>query len=32
MNPQRELMGTGRTVGDIVSPAVPEEDWESLAR
>ena len=30
--PQRELMGTGSTVGDIVSPAVPEEDWESLAR
>ena len=30
--PQRELMGTGRTVGDIVSPALPEEDRESLAQ
>ena len=30
--PQHELMGTAHTVGDIISPAVPEEDWESLAR
>ncbi len=24
------LKGTGRIVGDIVSPAVSEEDWEAL--
>ncbi len=30
--PQEELKGTVTVVGDIISPAVPEEDWESLAR
>ena len=26
------LAGTGRIVGDIVSPAVDEQDWEALRR
>ncbi|OFW28526.1 MAG: hypothetical protein A3J28_10510 [Acidobacteria bacterium RIFCSPLOWO2_12_FULL_60_22] len=25
-----DMQGTGRIVGDIVSPAVDEEDWEAL--
>ena len=29
--PQLELQGTVTVVGDIVEPAVPEEEWESLA-
>ncbi len=28
--PQRDLEGTVQTSGDIVSPALPEEDWEAL--
>ena len=28
--PQLELQGTVTIVGDIVSPAVPEADWEAL--
>ena len=27
--PQDALRGTGRTLGDIVSPAVPPEAWEA---
>ena len=30
--PQMELEGTVTVVGDIVGPAVPEDDWESLRR
>ena len=30
--PQSELRGTARVLGDIVAPAAPEGDWESLAR
>lgn len=30
--PQEELKGTVTIVGDIVGPAVPEDDWEALAR
>ena len=30
--PQDELRGTGTVTGDIVSPAVPEEYWESLRK
>lgn len=30
--PQAELKGTGTVKGDIVSPAIPEEYWESLRR
>lgn len=29
--PQMELKGTVTAVGDIVGPALPEEDWESLS-
>ena len=29
--PQLELEGTVTIVGDVVEPAVPEEEWESLA-
>ena len=29
--PQLELKGTVTVAGDIVEPAVPEEQWESLA-
>ena len=29
--PQLELAGTVTVVGDIIGPAVPETDWESLA-
>ena len=28
--PQLALMGTVKTIGNIVSPVVPEEDWECL--
>ncbi|MCY4015369.1 MAG: type II toxin-antitoxin system Phd/YefM family antitoxin [Gammaproteobacteria bacterium] len=28
--PQLELTGTVTVVGDIIGPAVPESDWESL--
>lgn len=28
--PQAELKGTGTVQGDIVSPAIPLEHWESL--
>lgn len=27
--PQDALRGTGRTLGDIVGPAVPTEEWEA---
>ncbi|MFN8603990.1 MAG: type II toxin-antitoxin system Phd/YefM family antitoxin [Candidatus Binatia bacterium] len=27
--PQDELRGTGRTLGDIISPAVPTDEWEA---
>ena len=30
--PQSELRGTVTVLGDIVGPAVPEDDWESLRR
>lgn len=30
--PQMELKGTVKVTGDIVGPAVPEEDWDSLRR
>ena len=30
-SPQLELAGTVTVVGDIIGPAVPETDWESLA-
>ena len=30
--PQLELKGTVTVTGDIVGPAVPEEDWDSLRR
>lgn len=30
--PQMELKGTVTVTGDIVEPAVPEEDWDSLRR
>ena len=30
--PQDALRGTGRTLGDIVSPAVPSGDWEATRR
>ena len=30
--PQMKLEGTVTVVGDIVGPAVPEDDWESLRR
>jgi len=29
--PQLELEGTVVVAGDIIGPAAPEEDWESLA-
>ena len=29
--PQMELAGTVTVVGDIIGPAVPRSDWESLA-
>lgn len=28
--PQMELMGTVTVEGDVIAPAVPEEDWDSL--
>ncbi len=28
-HPQHGLLGTAHTVGDILSPAVPPEDWEA---
>ncbi|MCY4360725.1 MAG: type II toxin-antitoxin system Phd/YefM family antitoxin [Gammaproteobacteria bacterium] len=28
--PQSELKGTVTVLGDILEPAVPEEDWDSL--
>jgi prevent-host-death family protein len=28
--PQEALRGTGRTLGDIVAPALPPEAWEAL--
>jgi antitoxin (DNA-binding transcriptional repressor) of toxin-antitoxin stability system len=28
--PQHALRGTGRTLGDIVSPAVPREAWDTV--
>ena len=28
--PQLELAGTVKTMGDVIGPAIPEEDWESL--
>ena len=28
--PQDDLRGTVRIIGDVVAPAVPEEDWEAL--
>ena len=30
--PQSELAGTVTFVGDVIAPALPEEDWESLRR
>lgn len=30
--PQSELKGTVTVTGDIVSPVVPADDWESLRR
>ena len=30
--PQMELAGTVTVVGDVVGPAVSEDDWESLRR
>jgi len=27
--PQQGLLGTAHTVGDIISPVVPPEDWEA---
>ena len=30
--PQMELQGTVTVIGDIVEPAVPEDQWESLGR
>ena len=30
--PQEELRGTGTVKGDIVSPAIPLEHWESLRK
>ena len=29
--PQQTLRGSGRTCGDIVSPALPAEVWDALA-
>src|SRR5262245_14355629 len=31
-HPQQALRGTGRTLGDIVSPAVPSDAWEAIGR
>ena len=31
-HPQRTLRGTGRTLGDIVSPAVPPGAWDAVRR
>lgn len=28
--PQESLFGTVRTVGDIIEPAVPAEDWDAV--
>ena len=28
--PQPSIAGKGKTLGDIVNPIVPEEDWECL--
>ena len=28
--PQRGLFGTVKSIGDIVAPTVPEEEWECL--
>lgn len=28
--PQMELMGTVTVEGDVIAPAAPEEDWDSL--
>ena len=30
--PQSELAGTVTFVGDVIAPALPEDDWESLRR
>ena len=30
--PQEALRGTGRTLGDIIAPAVPPEAWDAVGR
>jgi prevent-host-death family protein len=30
--PQEALRGTGKTLGDIIAPAVPPEAWEALGK
>jgi antitoxin (DNA-binding transcriptional repressor) of toxin-antitoxin stability system len=30
--PQQALRGTGKTLGDIIAPAVPPEMWEALSK
>jgi antitoxin (DNA-binding transcriptional repressor) of toxin-antitoxin stability system len=30
--PQETLRGTGRTLGDIIAPAVPPEAWEAIGK
>ena len=30
--PQQALRGTGRTLGDIMAPAVPPESWEAVGK
>lgn len=30
--PQQALRGTGKTLGDIIAPAVPPEAWEALGK
>ena len=30
--PQEALRGTGKTIGDIIAPAVPPEDWEAIGK
>lgn len=30
--PQEALRGTGKTLGDIIAPAVPPEAWEAIGK
>ncbi len=31
-HPQEALRGTGRSVGDIIAPALPPEAWETIGK